>query len=124
MIQVWLPIERIFDGMVEGKLSRRSDSRFPGCYEMLLNVRKDERGRAVFGQRSCIESGGGVQPMLLKVDVVEAGGKINLFLSPCQKLRFFETICSLLAVREICPYLEFSRSLPLVISASLKHIVD
>ena len=51
-------------------------------------------------------------------------GRINLFLSPCQKSRLFETICSLLAVREICPYLEFFSSFPLVISASLKYIVD
>ena len=26
-----------------------SDSRFPGCYKVLLNIRKDVRGRAVLG---------------------------------------------------------------------------
>ena len=77
MIQVWLPIERIFDGMVEGKLSRRSDSRFPGCCKVLLNIRKDERGGAVLRQGSCIENRGRVQPMLLRVGVVEAVDKVS-----------------------------------------------
>ena len=31
----------------------------------------------MFGQRSCIENGGGVQPMLLKVDVVEAVNEVS-----------------------------------------------
>ena len=53
--------------------------------------------------------------------------KLNLFLSPCQKLLLFETICSLPAVREVddflaifCPYLEFFTSLLWQLFASLK----
>ena len=57
--------------------------------------------------------------------------KLNLFLSPCQKLRLFETICNLQLIWQFghilpvfYPYLEFSARLSLVISASLKYIVD
>ena len=58
-------------------------------------------------------------------------GKFNLFLSPCQKSRHFESICNVQPIWQfghILPvfgaYLEFSSSFPLVISASLKHIID
>ena len=48
--------------------------------------------------------------------------KLTLFLSPCQKSRLLETICSLQLIRQFghflpvfCPYLEFFSSLPLVL---------
>ena len=57
--------------------------------------------------------------------------KFDLFLSPCQKSRLLETICSLQLIAKIghflpvfCPYLEFSAWLSLAMSATLKHIVD
>ena len=57
----------------------------------------------------------------------------QLQVKPCQKLRLFETICSLPTVREVddfllvfCPYLdlEFFTSLLWQLFASLKYIVD